>query len=1032
MPLPGAKLSGHRIDIMQTPEIGIHGIIAIALASLACGQAMSSADPGGILRQPIPDKLVVLTFDDACASGYTVAAPVLKALGFGATFYVCDFDSFKTRKDWYLTYRQMKTLHDEGFEIGNHTVGHGGGLANFLAMEDQLLAHDVPKPTTVCWPVYSVVWDICPELAKNGYTFGRGGHDCPYRPTTDHPFDVPSFTLNNSITLEAFTKIVRRAVNGKLVVLTYHGVPDMEHPGVSVKPETFKAMMQYLKDNAYHVVAMRDLTVWIDPAKAARLPHNSGGFKEPEPIALAAEDKPYLAPPAKDRQDGDVPKQPAAGVTKPPLSAAKDILSFVMPGASPTTLGGPRIGVYVPESAEVKSLTPTFTLSPLATASPPSGTTRDFTTPQSYTITAQDGSSRTVGVKVVRCTRQDSFVWNKADNGNWSDAAKWADPHGAHPAPAPAGQADYVMSFDQPGTYAVTHDLHEGFQLNQLNLRGGSAGLTLAGHGIKFVRNPATGFPPALNVARNQGITHLGTPLTLADDLNVNMSLDQDANVYLTLSGMITGSGALVLNSHATDYPSFNNHDAHYGILKITQPNTYHGGTLVNGGKIILANPAGLGTGPVAIRGFGTIQDSGGSANALTIDSGYLYSCTWNGPLTLNGTCCCYGDCKINAGMSGPGGLIMLGTPGTYLNMTPGGTLVLGGSNHYTGPTTVFPGTLIVKKATGLYHGDPAQWTPANITIHTAATLRLDVGGEGEFTGAMLGTLLGNLTRAVRDNGLMGGSFLCLDTSNSREPVVLATSITDSTGPGGGPFVIRKCGAGTLRLAGINTYTGQTVLEGGTLSIDSFNSHATGKRRPSSSLGAPPDIETGEIVIGEAANDGACALVYSGPGETTDRVINLAGKEQTVTINQSGGGLLKFTSAFVISGYGANKTIALTGDTAGSAELAGAIANPHDRAGKAVTSITKSGTGTWTLSGPNTHSGPTRVTGGTLSLTHSRSLGDQTEVDISAGARLDLNFKGQMKIRTLCINGKEQAAGIHGAADLPTFIKGTGVLVVGP
>ena len=130
----------------------------------------------GILRKPIPEKLVVLTFDDAPASHATVVAPILKSFGFGGSFYVCDFDSFRTRKDWYLTYRQMKAMAEDGFEIGNHTLGHGGGLNNYLAMEDQLLANNVPKPTTVCWPVYAVNRGICADLVWKGHTFGRGGH----------------------------------------------------------------------------------------------------------------------------------------------------------------------------------------------------------------------------------------------------------------------------------------------------------------------------------------------------------------------------------------------------------------------------------------------------------------------------------------------------------------------------------------------------------------------------------------------------------------------------------------------------------------------------------------------------------------------------------------------------------------------------------------------------------------------------------------------------------------------------------------
>ncbi|SFA99540.1 Polysaccharide deacetylase [Algoriphagus aquimarinus] len=44
-----------------------------------------------ILKKPIPDKLVVLTFDDAPASHYSIVAPMLKEFGFGGTFFVCEF-----------------------------------------------------------------------------------------------------------------------------------------------------------------------------------------------------------------------------------------------------------------------------------------------------------------------------------------------------------------------------------------------------------------------------------------------------------------------------------------------------------------------------------------------------------------------------------------------------------------------------------------------------------------------------------------------------------------------------------------------------------------------------------------------------------------------------------------------------------------------------------------------------------------------------------------------------------------------------
>src|SRR5262245_31790604 len=74
--------------------------------------------------EPIPDKLVVLTFDDASKSHFTVARPLLKKYKFGATFFVTEGWDFATNKKDYMTWEEVKELHDDGFEIGNHTRDH--------------------------------------------------------------------------------------------------------------------------------------------------------------------------------------------------------------------------------------------------------------------------------------------------------------------------------------------------------------------------------------------------------------------------------------------------------------------------------------------------------------------------------------------------------------------------------------------------------------------------------------------------------------------------------------------------------------------------------------------------------------------------------------------------------------------------------------------------------------------------------------------------------------------------------------------
>lgn len=54
-------------------------------------------------RMPaIPDKLVILTFDDSCKSDITFAAPLLKSYGFGATFFATE--GFRRGEGWEKKY----------------------------------------------------------------------------------------------------------------------------------------------------------------------------------------------------------------------------------------------------------------------------------------------------------------------------------------------------------------------------------------------------------------------------------------------------------------------------------------------------------------------------------------------------------------------------------------------------------------------------------------------------------------------------------------------------------------------------------------------------------------------------------------------------------------------------------------------------------------------------------------------------------------------------------------------------------------
>ena len=57
--------------------------------------------------EPIPDKLVVLGFDDCNKSDRNFVAGVLKKYGFGATFYVTEGLGFLGNKRHYVTWKEI-------------------------------------------------------------------------------------------------------------------------------------------------------------------------------------------------------------------------------------------------------------------------------------------------------------------------------------------------------------------------------------------------------------------------------------------------------------------------------------------------------------------------------------------------------------------------------------------------------------------------------------------------------------------------------------------------------------------------------------------------------------------------------------------------------------------------------------------------------------------------------------------------------------------------------------------------------------
>lgn len=72
--------------------------------------------------EPLPEKPVVLTFDDGYVDFYTIVYPLLKKYDMRATLFV--LTGAVDQNPNFLTWKQLEELRDYGIEIGAHTVTH--------------------------------------------------------------------------------------------------------------------------------------------------------------------------------------------------------------------------------------------------------------------------------------------------------------------------------------------------------------------------------------------------------------------------------------------------------------------------------------------------------------------------------------------------------------------------------------------------------------------------------------------------------------------------------------------------------------------------------------------------------------------------------------------------------------------------------------------------------------------------------------------------------------------------------------------
>ena len=420
------------------------------------------------------------------------------------------------------------------------------------------------------------------------------------------------------------------------------------------------------------------------------------------------------------------------------------------------------------------------------------------------------------------------------------------------------------------------------------------------------------------------------------------------------------------------------------GKMVVAGSNSHSGGTTVHGGTLVAETTGTLGSGNLTVNTGATCEIrnlSGAIANTASV------SLNGTGKLTLaNGVAESVNELWVNG---------VLQPMGTYTSassfITGGGSLVVA-----TGAPT---GSGIW---TSLANGNwsvPGNWQNGIVPdrADTSATFAQSTGVTVTLDG---NRTIGGLVFANANYSLAGASTLTLDVATGTPTVDVASGSTATLGtPLAGTDGLQKTGSGTLALTVVSGYTGNTVVNGGTLEL--------------AGAAGGTSLIRGAVTV----NAGAALTLTGGDGtgfgwSNTISNLNVSGG----TVNASGGahigfgsyvavamanggttagnwqwngdGLLGFSSSGdstnTISGSlvlradgGANHTFSVADGAANvDLQLNATLADQWPEVSwVSASSLVKTGAGTLVLAGANSYDGQTDIQSGMLTAAHSTAIG---------------------------------------------------------
>jgi autotransporter-associated beta strand protein len=500
-----------------------------------------------------------------------------------------------------------------------------------------------------------------------------------------------------------------------------------------------------------------------------------------------------------------------------------------------------------------------------------------------------------------------------------------------------------------------------GTTATNVNFGAGGGGFAAYGGALTVSTALGTWASTANSLANNTSLI-LGSNIannvvTLSSNLNLNaaartIQLVDNANSaddWSVMSGILSNGGLTITGS---------------GRLVLSGTNTFTGVTSINGGTLSVATignggtAGNLGQAAVAagnlVLGGGTLQYTGATASTdrsftlTAATSSSIHVTEAANALTISGA---------SANTTGA------------LTKTGAGTLILSGLNLHTGLTTVSNGTLRYGITNALSSGGV---TVSGGTLDIA-TFNDTVGAVSVESGSITGTT-GALTGTSYD--LQSGTV---------------SAILDGAG------ALTKISAGNVTLSGANNYSGATSITGGALNIRNATALGTTAGNTTVSSGAALELQ-GDISVG------AEALTLSGTG------VSNAGALRNISGANTYGGLLSLGAASRINSDAGTLTLSnagtITGATFGLTVGGAGNTTINSIIGTTSGTLTKDETGTLILTGANTFTGLTSITGGVLNIRNASALGTTAGATfVSSGAALELQGDISVGAEALTLSG---------------------------